>query len=218
MDSINAEFDRQKSNLIRLGYADFAQMKPELFANQVERLREGLHTLPFPSDGNEHIGIPFVIVVKSDLVPAEVAMPLVEFKGSAGSVNMHPVGPTSFRPIPQVQVPCQPMYLVFDIDTGRNSLNVTPADALTSILEKKRSPLVIDEGVALAVQFPVVLQDKERFNAFSILGSRRGDQRVPAIWVSSGKPRLGWCWEKNPHTWLGSASCGSRVSSAESAV
>ncbi|MGQ0669203.1 MAG: DUF5701 family protein [Actinomycetota bacterium] len=24
-------------------------------------------------------------------------------------------------------------------------------------------------------------------------------------------PRLGWCWAGNPHTWLGSASCGAGV-------
>ncbi len=22
---------------------------------------------------------------------------------------------------------------------------------------------------------------------------------------------LGWCWDDNPHTWLGSASCGRRL-------
>lgn len=216
MDSINAEFDRQKSNLLNLGYADIAQMKPALFANRVESIRESLNSLPAPSEGSGRI--PFVIVIKSELVPAEAAMPLVKFKGNAGSVNMHPVGPTSFRPIPQVQVPCQSAYLIFDVDTGRDSLNVTPADAFISILEQKRSPLIIDEGVALAVQFLEVLRDKKRFNAFSILGSRRGDKRVPAIWVSYGKPRLGWCWENNPHTWLGSASCGGRVVPAEAAV
>lgn len=49
----------------------------------------------------------------------------------------------------------------------------------------------------------------ERFVA--ILGSRCGDKRVPALWVSGGHPRLGWCWAGNPHTWLGSASCAGRV-------
>ena len=41
---------------------------------------------------------------------------------------------------------------------------------------------------------------------FSMAGSRRGDQRVPAFWVSEGRPKLGWCWDRNPHTWLGTAS------------
>jgi hypothetical protein len=48
-------------------------------------------------------------------------------------------------------------------------------------------------------------------NRFSMLGSRCGDRRVTAIWVSQRRPRLGWCWAGAPHTWLGSASCASRV-------
>lgn len=45
---------------------------------------------------------------------------------------------------------------------------------------------------------------------FSRVGSRSGDRRVPALWISQGRPKLGWCWAGNPHTWLGSASCGAR--------
>jgi hypothetical protein len=48
-------------------------------------------------------------------------------------------------------------------------------------------------------------------NAFSLLGSRRGDRRVPALWLSGGRPRLGWCWAGAPHFWLGSASCAERL-------
>jgi len=87
-------------------------------------------------------------------------------------------------------------------------LNVTPDDALESIISKGRSPLTIDEGLALVTQYPEVLESR---NAFSILGSRCGDRRVPALWLSKGRPRLGWCWAGNPHSWLGSASCGGRA-------
>ena len=40
-------------------------------------------------------------------------------------------------------------------------------------------------------------------------GSRRGDRRVPAMWISARAPKLGWCWDGNPHDWLGVASAGS---------
>ena len=36
--------------------------------------------------------------------------------------------------------------------------------------------------------------------------------RVPALWISERAPKLGWCWDGNPHTWLGLASAGRRVS------
>ncbi|WP_371413026.1 DUF5701 family protein [Thiomonas sp. X19] len=48
-------------------------------------------------------------------------------------------------------------------------------------------------------------------HCFSMLASRCGDKRVPALWLSESRPKLGWCWAGNPHTWLGSASCANRV-------
>jgi len=36
------------------------------------------------------------------------------------------------------------------------------------------------------------------------------DVAGPAIWISRGAPKLGWCWQRNPHTWLGMASAGAR--------
>jgi hypothetical protein len=34
---------------------------------------------------------------------------------------------------------------------------------------------------------------------------------VPAFWISERAPKLGWCWDGNPHTWLGVASAGVRT-------
>ena len=121
---------------------------------------------------------------------------------------MHPVEPNSFKPIEGLQIPHGMAYLLVDIDTGKGTLNITPDDALKMIEKENRSPLTIDEGVALVTHHPEILRNS---NCFSLLGSRRGDRRVTALWISGGKPRLGWCWAGNPHTWLGLASCGSRV-------
>ena len=70
----------------------------------------------------------------------------------------------------------------------------------------------IEEGVALLTHFPEFLQPN---NCCSLLASRCGDKRVPALWLSEGRPKLGWCWAGNPHTWLGSASCAKRSSAVE---
>ena len=153
--------------------------------------------------------VPIVIVVTRDLVPPERAMPLVELRGKPGFVDIKGAQPLAdFQPIEGVEVPESSVYLLADVDTGKESLKVTPDAALEAIRRQARSPLTIDEGVALVTHFPELLKTH---NAFSLLGSRSGDRRVPAIWLSAGRPRLGWCWAGNPHTWLGSASCNGRV-------
>jgi hypothetical protein len=113
-----------------------------------------------------------------------------------------------FKPITPVELPNTDAYVLLDVDLGAGSRNVRPEDALSDILGRGRSPLTIEEGIAVMVQQPEAIVKNW---GFSMAGSRRGDQRVPAFWVSEGRPKLGWCWDRNPHTWLGTASCASRL-------
>ena len=43
----------------------------------------------------------------------------------------------------------------------------------------------------------------EKNKCFMLSGSRRDDRRVPAMWISERAPKLGWCWDGNPHTRAG---------------
>jgi Family of unknown function (DUF5701) len=142
-----------------------------------------------------------VEVVRGEL-SAEEALASV-----GGFVGMHPAKPGEFEPIAEVELPDSPAYRLEDVDAGAEFFDVTPDDALTLILERGRSPLTIDEGIAVLLHLPGVLEK----TAFSLLGSRRGDRRVAALWLSGRRPRLGWCWAGAPHSWLGSASCAERV-------
>ena len=83
-----------------------------------------------------------------------------------------------------------------------------PAQAAEKIAGTGRSPLTVAEGLAVLAGDPGVLRSR---NCFSLLGSRAGDKRVPALWVSARRPRLGWCYQGAPHSWLGTASCAARV-------
>ena len=121
---------------------------------------------------------------------------------------MHREEMSSFQPVEGIQLPEGIAYLMVDIDTGSETRNVTPNEALAFIAQKNRSPLTLEEGISLVTHFPNILQKNE---GFSLLGSRCGDRRVTALWISDKKPKLGWCWAGNPHTWLGSASCLSRI-------
>jgi hypothetical protein len=203
--SLSHELDRQVADLQRLGYARIAGLSSDAFAQLFEPLRARLGELPAEAAESE---IPFVLVPDPALVPAASSMPLVEQDGRQGFVDMTPTHPGEFAPIEDVAVPAGAAYLAVDVDTGAETLNVTPNAAQALIDAADRSPLTIEEGIALLTHHPGILRSR---NAFSLLGSRRGDKRVPALWTSNGSPRLGWCWAGNPHTWLGSASCAARL-------
>lgn len=205
------EFDRQVQNFMQLDYPALAGLSSHAFRQHLEPLKAHLSSLASAEAATTNRRIPFILVVTSKVVSAEAAMPLVTINGAVGEVRMDPVEPSQFQPIVGIPIPPVLAYLVVDIDTGHDTLNMTPKVALQQILAAGRSPLIIDEGVALVLHFPEVLTDKSHYNCFSMLGSRRADQRVPAMWISYRRPRLGWCWENNPHTWLGSASCSSRM-------
>ena len=118
----------------------------------------------------------------------------------------------TYRPIPGVEVPAVP-YLLWGVDTGSELCNVRPEDALVTITGRGRTPLTIDEGVALVVVRPDMLRPNK---CFSLLASRTGsNQRVPAVWISERRAKLGWCWDRNPHTWLGAASAADRLVRAD---
>lgn len=204
-------FQRQVHVLLQKGYHLAAGLSEAEFRDLVAPLENQLVDMPLPTVEER---IPFVLVVTRAVVPPEAAVPLIDLDGKQGWTDMQPDDLGRFVPIERVTVPAS-TYLLADIDIGAEFRNIRPLHALPSILEQGRSPLTIDEGVALMLQFPHVLRTH---NAFQMLASRCGDKRVPAMWVSYGKPRLGWCWEGNPHTWLGMGSAAARIGSAAAPV
>jgi hypothetical protein len=207
-DATAAEFDRQLENLLRKGYPRLAGVTAEDFRRRLEPLRAPAATFADPGGGVEARRIPFVIVVNGGLLSADTTVELVERRGKAGFSVLDPDDLRRFRPIETVELPRGSAYLAVDVDPGADTRNVTPDDALGRIEAAGRSPLTIEEGIALITHHPEAVA---RNAGFSLCGSRRGDRRVTALWISKGRPKLGWCWAGNPHTWLGSASCARRV-------
>ena len=195
--------DRQLDTLIAKGYPALAGLDDAAFAAHVDKLRPLLDDVRASDDA----ALPFLLVVRSSLVPTVAAVERLEVMGKAGWTDMQDEIDT-YKPIDGVDVPDAPVYLLADVSTGRESLGVTPADALPAIRAAGRTPLTVDEGVALVTQLPSSLTD---LNAFQAVGSRAANKRIPSFWMSKGAPRLGWCWEGNPHSWLGSASAAARL-------
>lgn len=204
------EFDRQVENLIQKGYPKAAHLSPLDFLKQITPLKDKLLYLSLPEVDLEKGILPFVLVVKDQLINSERMMELVKKDGKNGVTILRPHTSQNFKTIDGMSIPDETVYLLIDIDRGKENINLPPSEALELIQKAGRSPLTIDEGIAVVTQFPEFLIKN---NCFSLLASRTGlDQRVPAIWINAKKePNLGWCWDGNPHTWLGSASCTQRI-------
>jgi hypothetical protein len=207
---LTQELDKQVQNLIQKGYHTVAGLTEKDFSKHFEPLRKQVEKLDLPECDFEKGYLPFVVVVQSNLVPTDTAMSLVEKDGKTGVTKLFPHQPSDFSTISAVTIPTSKIYLLIDIDRGKENINQPPSEAMKKIEASGQSPLTIDEGVAIVTQYPEFLIKN---NCFSLLASRHdGDQRVPAIWINGSKnPNLGWCWNGNPHTWLGSASCKERI-------
>ena len=207
-----ATFQQQIDRLVTLGYPELADRTGDQLRALVEPLRgraEALGSEATPSQ------VPFVLVLTRDLVAPEKTMPLLRLWGPRGPGarpgrvdRNHAEGDLAgYHPIEGGEPPGA-AYLLVDVERGEEFCDVRPEDATNVVRERGRSPLTIDEGIALVTHRPDLL---EKNRCFMLAGSRRHDRRVPALWISEQAPKLGWCWDGNRHTWLGTASARSRL-------
>ena len=193
------EFDRQVDALVLTGLPELLDLRDSCFRASLEPLRD---LLPPPRDDGDRV--PFVVVVPG--LPVVPVLESVHLVGGSGFTTMPAEDLARFRPLPELDVPVGP-YLLLDVDPGADTLDVPPGAVLPRLKAARRSPLTIDEGLAVLVSDPGILRGR---NCFSLAGSRAGDKRVPGLWVSARRPRLGWCYQGAPHSWLGTASCAGR--------
>ncbi len=201
------EFDRQVETLTGKEYAEAAGVKPEEYRKMFEPLKERIREIAQHEKEMKEGHIPFVIVIKNEVIGGEKAMPLIELEGKKGYTTMSADEIKNFKPIESVKIPNGKAYLAVDIETGKTTLGKTPDEATKIIKAEDRSPLTLDEGVALITHHPEILKDHYVWAP----GSRHGDDEVARLWLSGGKPRLDWNWANDSYAERGSASCGSRL-------
>ena len=110
------EFDRQVENLLQKGYPDIIGISAEKFAKDLGPLKAKLAEGPFAEINIEDGKLPFVIVIKSELVATDIAIQHVEREGKNGFISMYPVEPKSFKPIDGIKLPGSKAYLLLDSD------------------------------------------------------------------------------------------------------
>jgi hypothetical protein len=205
--------DRQVDTLLDLGYPALAGLAPAELTDRLAPLREVASSLADVPEQDEPGHASLLLVVTRELVDPQLTVPLLRLapRGTLAGVvdrNHGEAGLAPYRPIEQVSLPDTGAYLLLDVDRGEEFRGVRPEEALPVVLARGRTPLTIEEGIAVVTHAPALL---EKNRCFMLSGSRRGDRRVPAMWISGRAPKLGWCWDGNPHDWLGVASAGSRV-------
>lgn len=170
-----------------------------------------------------------LLAVHPTALPASRLAPLLERGGKPGFVVEDMTDLDEFMPVPDLEIPAGPLYLVHGLDRGDDLRNLAPAEVEPMLATRGRLPLTIGEGISWALQMPGVIEPN---HCFMTIGSRRAtarrfDARTPAVWISGGTgrdgrdrrgaPKVGWCWWGNRHTWLGFASALGRTGAREAA-
>ncbi|MGA8977769.1 MAG: DUF5701 family protein [Pedococcus sp.] len=164
-----------------------------------------------------------LLVIHPDRARASTLAPLLRRGDRDGFVVVDMTDVDEFTPIPGAAVPTGGVYLLGGVDRGDHLAGWSPDEALPAIVAEGRTPLTVGEGIQWVLQQPTAL---ERNRCFMTIGSRRRkgetrlDSRTPAIWISNGTgrdgaahrgaPKVGWCWARNRHSWLGFASATQR--------
>ncbi|MQY06621.1 DUF5701 family protein [Actinomadura macrotermitis] len=199
------EFDRQ---IAVLRDRDYPEPPADLAASLRRAAVAHAGAMAAPAEGRA----PFTLVVTRELVPIEEMVPRLRLANGrkAGVIDRHyKAGElVDFVPAKGVELPDARAYLLLDADRGEEFCGAIPNEAMAVLAERGRTLLTIEEGIALVTQHPELLAKNK---CFSLGGSRCGDRRVPALWISERAPKLGWCWEGNPHTWLGMAHAAARI-------
>ena len=208
--------DRQVDTLLSLGYPALAGLSGAELTDRLAPLRDAAASLPDLPETDAPGRAALVLVLTRELVDPESTVPLLRLapRGTRPGIvdrNHGVEGLAPYRPTEHVHLPDRAAYLLLDVDRGEEFRGVPPQDALPVVLGRGRTPLTIEEGIALVTHAPQVL---EKNRCFMLSASRRGDRRVPALWISDRAPKLGWCWDGNPHDWLGTASAGGRLAAS----
>ncbi|WP_234998654.1 DUF5701 family protein [Demequina sp. NBRC 110057] len=206
------ELDRQVDAYVAAGYPALAGMELADFRALFAPVAAQASALGLGQEADAAAGtLPFLAVVTDALVDPAVRVPRLRLAGSAREGildrNHGGEGLAPYRVREELGVPDAPVYLLTGIDRGDEFRGVAPAQTRPVLAERRRSPLTIAEGLSLVAAHPEMLVKN---HCFMLDGSTRGDKRVPALWISERSPKLGWCFDKVPHTWLGIASAAGR--------
>jgi len=145
--------------------------------------------------------IPFLFITTKSYLGVNGLMSLVH-NGDKKGVSY--LSPNEIKDI--VEVPEKGLYVIYDVENGKEILGKSPRESEELIKKEGRSCLTSDEGINLCI-FTKVLSD----HYVDCTGSRYEVDRVPFVGLYDDEvPKLGWFdFDFSVGLW-GSASCRSR--------
>ncbi len=194
----------------------------------LEKLLVEKHTDIKSKKNRNHI--PILIVVPHNIV--SLSYQLQSIKKSINDTQYdYIIKPEWFKNAEGVLTPDKP-YLLFDVETGYAMINTAPKKCVEAFSREGRSPLTIDEGLALIKHFPEVLEShwidlpgSELIHTYAGQDAqKRGTLRAlpPGFAQTTFVPtlcykyynnlRLYYVYEMNETPYSGSASCARRLS------
>lgn len=199
----NELFDQQVDRLLELDFNP-PGVDDSSFRDELEPLRSR-----FTGAYRKADDLPPVIVLPRGFTTAEKLVEVIDRSDGQPDTVVGAEAMEKYETLESIGAPEGP-YLLIGASKEPETRNIAPGEVLQQFAADGRSPLTIEEGLAIWRQFPDVIAPND---GFSLAGSSRGegDKRVPAIWISKKMPKLGWCFMGVPHTWLATASCTGRI-------
>ena len=121
-------------------------------ATRLKPLRDLMSTVAAAPSDVDRGEVPFVLVVTDAVATVADAVPLLRVgagvKPGIIDRNFRPGEPAAFRPV--VELPDGHAYLIAGVQRGDEFRNVPPRQAMDTLAGRGRTPLTIDEGIALA--------------------------------------------------------------------
>ncbi|WP_265523523.1 DUF5701 family protein [Oerskovia flava] len=210
----------QAERLIEIGVPELAGTDATTFRALAARLDGELDNT---SRADDRPAPSALLAVHPTAAPPSALAPLLRRGDAPGFVVVDMPDVDRFSPIDGIDVPEGVLYVVTDPDRGDDLSNWSPNEALGELAGRRRTPLLLSEGIHWALQVPAIVA---RNHCYMTIGSRLRkpggalDARTPAVWISNGTgrdgrerrgaPKVGWCWAGNRHTWLGFASATGR--------
>ncbi|MFA6146070.1 MAG: DUF5701 family protein [Patescibacteria group bacterium] len=161
-----------------LGYPEAIGMNYKEFAKIV----------PYPEDKPGKL-----LVVKHELVSIDKQMELIGGKNRIDLSHLTNV----------VKVPLELIYWRYGVEDGGKMLNHSPHACIKIFEEEDRVSTVVEEGIAICIQNPKVLED----HCIDLSGSKYGYINVPCLGLEKGIPYLDSCSLQDANIERGSASC-----------